>query len=401
MQCQGLRMRNIRLVENGGMEKLNTSLEKHFEAIKDPRRDYGKKHPLKTILILGVIGVIGGANDWVGIERFCRLKQEWLQTLVDVPNGIPSHDTFRRVFSLLPGRAFETCFTNWARTLVNTKEGDTLAVDGKTMRGSHDHNSGQGAIELVSVWSTAYGLTIAQETVPEGSNEIATVPDVLSQLDLKGRLISVDAANCQTANSRIITEGGGDYVFALKDNQKTLHALVQAAFEAEQASQFSKVKHETCVTRETAHGRTETRTYTLLTELEYLNYFNPQGRWWRLGAVARVERTRQFRQSVQTSVHYFITSLSADVHRFAKAVRNHWSIENRLHWQLDFTFNEDRSRARIGFQPENLSLLKRFALNLLRLESSVKDSLQGKRIRAAIDNSFMLSILSYAPALNL
>lgn len=383
------------------MKALTTSLDKHFEALKDPRRDHGKVYPLKTILILAVIGTIGGANDWVGIERFCRLKYEWLKTIVDVSNGIPSHDTFRRVFSLLSGGAFQACFMNWAKSIAGTMDGSMLAVDGKMMRGSHDYASGQSAIELVSAWSTTHGLAIAQQTVAEGSNEIATVPDMLKQLNLKGCLVSVDAANCQTANSRIIIERGGEYVFALKDNHKTLHGQVQAAFEAEQASQFGQVKHETWATSDTAHGRTETRTYTLLTEPEYIDYFNPDGLWWHLGAVGRVERTRKIRQKVQTSVHYFITSLSANVQRFAKAVRNHWSIENNLHWQLDITFNEDRARARIGFQPENLSLLKRFALNLLRLESSVKDSLQGKRIRAAIDNSYMLTILSSASASSL
>lgn len=371
------------------------SLEEHIDdLLSDPRRDLGREHPLKTVIVLAIIAVIGGANDWIAVERFCRIKAAWLSTIVALPNGVPSHDTFRRVFILLRPEAFQACFMAWVNSLVRLKWGEVVSLDGKTARGSQDRWNGREAIKTVSAWASMAGLVIAQRDVPEDTNEIATVPEVLKSLTLTGCIVTVDAANCQTQNAQIVVEQGGDYVFALKDNQPKLHAEVQHTWAEATANAMRDIRHETLTTRETAHGRTETRRYTLITDFDHIDYLNRHERWFKLAAIGIVERTRKMHDTVEQEVSFFVTSLTAGVERFADAVRRHWGIENSLHWVLDIAFREDDHRGRTGFEPENFTVLRHFALNLIKLETLVTDSLSGKRQRAGWDNDYMLAILA-------
>lgn len=380
-----------------------TSLDEHLETLEDPRRDHGKKYPLTTIVILAVMAGICGADDWVAVERYCRLKWSWLSTLLELPQSIPAHDTFRRVFALLDEEAFRQCFREWTQGLMDAgvirlKQGEVIAIDGKTSRGTHDHAQRRSALKTVTAWASDTGLVLAQEHVDrdglEEGSEITTLPTLLESLVLKGCIVTVDAANCQTKNARIITERGGDYVFALKENQPTLYKEVARTVEDALRTGFRGIQHETVVTHSKGHGRLEKRRHFLITDPEELEYFNRDGRWWNLGGIGIVERVRQIGDQSTSEIHFFITSLKSDVRRFAHAVRQHWGIENGLHWVLDVTFHEDLSRARVASQPENLSVLRHFALNLIKLETSTKDSLRGKRQRASWSDDYVLQILA-------
>ena len=249
---------------------------------------------------------------------------------------------------------------------------------------------------MVNVWATTAGLALALRDVPEDTNEIAVVPQVLQQLLLAGCIVTMDAAHCQTANTRIIIEQQGDYVLALKENQGTLYTEVQQAFAAEQPRAFQGLRHETLTTHEKSHGRMETRRHVLLTDGPYLDYFNRAGKWWGLAGVGMIQRTREREGQIERETHYFITSLSGDVKRFAHAVRAHWHVENKLHHVLDVVFREDASRARLGRVSENFALIRQMALNLLRRDASPKLSLTSKRLKAGWDNDFLLKIIAGA-----
>ena len=381
------------------MALISILLEDHFGDIPDVRREHGKKYPLKTILSLAGIGVLGGCNDWVAIAEFCRLRQAWLSEL-GLGKVMPSHDTFRYVFAKLNPGVFEECFMNWVNSLAALNMLGVVAIDGKVSRRSHDRKHEQSAIETVTACLGSTGFVLAQKTVAEGSNEIAAVPELLKLLVLKNCIVTTDAANCQAQNTQLIIEQGGDYVLALKENQATLHENTVLAFEHEDKNNFRGVEHETWTTRETNRGRKETREYTLLSEPDYIEHLNASGRWWQLGGIGRVRRTRVLEGVTQTETHYYITSLSSDVKRFANAVRGHWGIENRVHWPLDTVFQEDLARNRVGHQPANFAVLRRFVLNLLRLETTYKASLKNKRMRVAITPDYLRTVLSAAVTSN-
>lgn len=383
---------------NRWMKRANASIEAHFSEMADPRKDRGKNHLLIEVIILAIVAVIGGANDWVHIELFCRAKKKWLQRTLGLKlaHGIPSHDTFGRVFSLLEPATFQRCFTNWVQAMVDMKVGEIVAIDGKALRGSHDHFHGKEAVTMVNAWASAAGMALALRDVPEDTNEIATVPEVLKQLVLKGCIVTMDAAHCQTTNSRIIVEQNGDYILALKENQGTLYTEVQLAFEAEEKSHFKGLRHEIYTTREKSHGRIETRRHVLLMDGQYIDYFNREGKWWGLSSVGRVERTRELNGKTEQRIHYFIATLLDNVKLFARAVRSHWHVENKLHHILDVVFREDYSRARLGYVSENLALIRQMAINLLKREDSAKLSLTSKRLKAGWDNDFLLKVIAGA-----
>ena len=380
------------------MARANASIEAHFSEMMDPRRDRGKNHLLIEIIILAVVAVIGGANDWVHVELFCLAKEEWLRTALGLklPHGIPSHDTFGRVFSLLAPETFQRCFFNWVRAMAELQVGEVVSIDGKVLRGSHDRFHGKDAVTMVNAWATAAGLALALRDVPEDTNEISVVPEMLQQLRLAGCIVTMDAAHCQTKNTRLIVEQQGDYLLALDENQGTLYAEVQLAFETEHKRHFRGLRHEMLVTQEKNRGRLETRRHVLLTDEQYLTYFNREGKWWGLAGVGMIERTRESNGQVEQETHYFITSLSGDVKRFAHAARAHWHVENKLHYVLDVVFGEDSSRARIGRVSENFAVIRQMALNLLRQADTPKLSLTRKRLKAGWDNEFLLKIVKGA-----
>lgn len=383
------------------MAHKTASLEAHFSELVDPRRDRGRNHLLIEIIIMAVVAVIGGANDWVHVELFCRAKEKWLRSdlKLKLPYGVPSHDTFGRVFSLLSPEAFQRCCINRVEAMVHLKVGEVVALDGKHLRRSYDRFRGKDAVTMLNVCATESGPALGTRDVPEDTNEINTLPEMLKLLVLAGCIVTADAAHCQAENTRQVVEQGADYVLALKANQGGLYAEVEQAFSAEQARGFKDVRHETLTTREKNHGRVETRRHVLLTDAVYLDYFNRDGKWWGLAAIGMVERTREMNGRVERQTHYYITSLSRDtaqsaVEAFARAVRSHWHVENKLHWVLDVVFREDESRARIGRVSENFALIRQMALNLLRRDDTPRLSLTSKRLRAGWDNEFLLKVVS-------
>ena len=348
------------------------SLEAHFSELVDPRRDPGRNHLLIEIIIMAVVAVIGGANDWV--------------------------------FSLLSPEAFQRCFINWVRAMADLKVGEVVVLDARHLRQPHDRWHGKEVVTMLNVCATEAGLALGTRDVAEDTSEITALPEILKLLVLVGCIVTADAAHCQAENTRQVTEQGADYVLALKANQSGLYGEVEQAFTAEQARRFSGARHETLTTQERNHGWIETRRHVLLTDPEYLDYFNREGKWWGLAAVGMVERTREVNGRVERQTrYYYITTLSGDaklsaVEVFARAVRSHWHVENKLHWVLDVVFREDESCARMGRVSENFSVICQMALNLLRLDDTPRLSLTSNRLRAGCDNEFLLKVMSGAVA---
>lgn len=375
------------------------SLRKHFGQLPDPRIDRQKLHDLFDIVVITICAVICDADGWTEVVAFGKAHEAWFKTFLELPNGIASHDTFGRVFSLLDTQQLQTCFVSWVGEMARLKVGSVVAIDGKKLRGScgpGDRKAGKQAVEMVSAWASEAGLVLGQMRVEEGTNEIGTVPELLKVLALRGCIVTVDAANCQTENAKRIVEQAGDYVFALKGNQGTLHDQVQQMFAHESQTQFKHVQHSTCEEVDKRDGHVETRRYTLVHDADYLHYFNPDERWWQLAGVGRVERVwRDATGALKHESRFFITSLShGDVKLFAKAVRHHWHIENQLHWCLDIAFREDECRIREGCAAENLAVLRHVALNLLKQDTSVKMGIKSKRKLAGWDNDYLLRLIT-------
>jgi predicted transposase YbfD/YdcC len=378
-----------------------TSILAHFGVLIDPRIDRTKEHKLVDILVIALSAVICGAEHFTEMETFGKAKEGWFRTFLELPNGIPSHDTFGRVLSMLDPAQFQACFLNWVRQIAKLKLGEVIAIDGKSLNGSADTWSGKTASKMISAWATSVGLVIGQKHVPEGTNEINVVPELLKVLMLKGCIVTVDAANCQTKNAKLIIERGGDYVMALKQNQGTLHADVEKAFthEHEAESDFRDVRHSVFETQEKGHGRIETRRYVLINDPTYIAYLNADGRWFGLGSICRVERERRIGDEVQRSIAYFISSLagSADAEQLEHAIRSHWEVENSLHWRLDIAFREDQSRVRLGYAAENFAVIRHIALNLLKSDKTLKLGVKSKRLAAGWDETYLLKILTAQP----
>lgn len=375
------------------------SLRRHFGELTDPRMDRQKLHSLLDIVVITICAVICDADGWTEVVAFGKAHEAWFKTFLKLPNGIPSHDTFGRVFSLLDPQQLQTCFVSWVGEMARLKVGSVVAIDGKKLRGScgpSDRSAGKQAVEMVSAWASEAGLVLGQMRVEKGTNEIGTVPELLKVLALRGCIVTVDAANCQTENAKLIVEQAGDYVFALKGNQGTLHDQVQQMFVHESQTHFKHVQHSTCEEVDKRDGQVETRRYLLIHDPDYIHYFDPHERWWHLAAVGRVEREwRNDSGEIKRECRFFITSLSqGDVKLFAKAVRHHWHIENQLHWCLDIAFREDECRIREGHAAENLAVLRHIALNLLKQDSSVKLGIKSKRKLAGWDNNYLFRLIA-------
>lgn len=369
------------------------SIQEHFRELPDPRSGNALLHPLINIIVIALCAVICGANEWTDVEEFGHTHEDWLGQFLDLAHGIPSHDTFGRVFARLDPLAFEQCLESWVRTVVHHLTGQQVALDGKTLRGSHDAFRGQAAIQTVSAWLVGADLALGHLKVAEGSNEIPTVQEVLKWLDLQGCVVTADAMHCQTETARLIVERGGDYVLPVKDNQPALRQRLEATFAYETPRGFKGVQHSTCQQKEKGHGRVETRRYTVITDPSYVQEINAEGRWWQLGSAVQVERTREIAGVVSQEVHYYIASFAASARALAPIIRNHWHIENGLHWRLDVVLREDLSRVRVDHGPENFAVLRRFALNLLKRETTHKHGIQAKRLKAAWDANYLLKVL--------
>jgi predicted transposase YbfD/YdcC len=376
----------------------SASIRDHFAALTDPRSDHTKRHQLLDIITIALCGVICGAESWVEIEQFGQAKLPWLRTCLALPNGIPSHDTFGRVFAALDGAHFQQCFLGWvqavmARTSGPLTPGQVVALDGKTLRRSHDRANGKAAIHLVSAWATANRLVLGQVKVDDKSNEITALPALLEVLALEGCIVTIDAIGCQTAIAQTILDQGADYVLALKGNQPALGQAVQTAFAEAQASGFGGLAHDRHTSVEKGHGRLEVRRCWTISEPAYLAYLNEQGRWPGLRSIGMIEAERTVGAATARETRYFISSLAGTAHHFAHAVRQHWGIENGLHWVLDIAFREDDCRVRQGEAAQNFALLRHVALNLLRQERTAKIGVKAKRLKAGWDEQYLLKVL--------
>ena len=366
----------------------------HFADLVDPRVARTRLHPLRSVVAIALCGVICGADSWGEVAAFGEARRAWLATWLELPGGIPCHDTFGRVFAALDPAAFEACFASWVGAVAAATGGQVVAIDGKVLRGSHDRGAGRGALDLVSAWASSNRLVLAQVAVAEGSNEIPAIPALLRLLALRGCIVTIDAIGCQTAIARAIRAQGADYVLALKENQGTLFTAVEAAF-ADLSAGTMAYRHAAHREVGKGHGRLEVRTTTRIDDPALRAWLNPDDAWDGLLGVARVVAERTLAGVRSQETRYYLTSLTAarPVH---EAARSHWGIENSVHWVLDMAFREDLCRVRIGHGAHNFSLLRRLSLNLHRQDPAPRCGIKGRRLLAALDPAYLLAILSGA-----
>jgi len=378
-----------------------TSISVHFGALPDPRVERTRAHLLIDILTIGLCAVLCGGEGWADMATFGQAREPWLRTFLALPGGIPSHDTFGRVFAALDPDAFGAAFAAWARAAGPPPDGEVVAIDGKTLRRSQDRANGRAALHLVSAWADASGLVLGQVAVDDKANEIVAIPHLLRLLDICGCTVTTDAMGCQAAIARQIVEQGGDYVLALKDNHPTLHDDVRASFAAARATGFAGLApahHSAARAVEKDHGRLEIRRAWVISDPALLAYLDEAGRWAGLRGIGLVEAERRIGDRRSVEVRHFLLSQPLDAATFARVVRRHWGIENKLHWVLDVTCNEDASRVRAGHAAQNLAALRHLALNLLRRDASRRGSIATKRFRAALDQGYLAALLATATA---
>ena len=368
-------------------------IAEYFAALDDPRIDRTKRHKLLDIVTIALCATICGADSWVDIELFGNCKEEWFKSFLELPNGIPSHDTFGDVFARLDPEQFQRCFMEWVQAVAQVTQGEVVAIDGKTVRRSHDRTLGKKAIHMVNVWASSHGLALGQTKVDEKSNEITAIPKLLQLLELAGCIITIDAMGCQREIAREIIEAQADYLLAVKENQGRLYDDVRDLFEGAEEYDFEGVPYDFARTLNKGHGRLETRQCWVITDPDCLDYLQNRQQWANLNAVVKV--TAQRETATGTTVHsrYYISSLARPAQTLLEVTRRHWGIENSLHWSLDVTFREDHSRVRKDSGPQNLAVLRQIALNLLKQETSLKRGLQGKRLKAGWVEDYLLKVL--------
>ena len=405
-------------------------LTRRFAALDDPRVERTKLHDLLDMITIAICAVICGADDWVQIEQFGNEKREFFDTFLSLPNGIPSHDTFGRVFARINPEQFQACFLEWVQELVCASGGllkGVIAIDGKTLCGSRDapsgngagNGAGKGAIQMVSAWALENRLVLGQVKVDDKSNEITAIPALLKLFDLSGCIVTIDAMGAQWAIAAAITDAGADYVLSLKGNQGNMHRDVTTMFDEAHECGFKGISHQATQQVEKGHGRIETRNYYLIDDPQYLQYINPKGTWSNLrgvGMVGMVQSEREVRwacgvggvgtgsekekqkekekekEGVTKESRYYLCSVSS-VKEFAKAARGHWGIENGLHWVLDVAFREDNNRTRTGHSAHNFGILRHISVNLLKGEKSAKVGIKTKRLKAGWNHNYLLKVL--------
>ncbi len=340
----------------------SSSIFAHFSSLSDPRIDRTKDHLLLDIIGIAICAVICGADTWIDIENYGKSKKDWLKNFLTLPNGIPSHDTFGRVFSRLSPDSLQECFLNWINSITGITDGEVIPIDGKTLRHSYDKSSKKGAIHMVSAWASENHVVLGQIKVAEKSNEITAIPKLLEILEITGCIITIDAMGCQKEIAEKIIDKDADYVLALKGNQGNLHKQVKTFFQKNQQNNFEKIDHDFYETSEKGHGRLENRKYWVVDEIDWLV---GKENWKNLTTIGMVESKRTIGDKTTIEARYFISSLKKNAKLFGKAVRKHWTIENSLHWNLDISFSEDASRIRKDNAPENFARVRHIALNCI------------------------------------
>jgi predicted transposase YbfD/YdcC len=371
---------------------LRKSVLQHFQDLPDPRRDRTKDHPLMSVITIAILGILSGADGFVGIETYGKGKQSWLETFLELPHGIPSHDTFGRVFGLLSPEELEKRFLSWISSITENLQINVIHIDGKTTRGSDDREQKLKALHTVSAWSSEHGLVLAQQKVEGKTNEIKAVPLILKLLNLKGSVITLDAMGTQLEIVRQIKAGGGDDVIGLKGNQGKLNQGIRDWFESAETQGWKGIAFSTDETVNGGHHRIERR-QVIAVNVDQLPPLHRQTQWDGLTTIVRVRSTRQLWNKTTQEDRFYISSLLPDASRHNRLIRSHWTMENSLHWVLDVTFNEDASRIRQGHAAQNLNLIRRLSVNLLKREPS-KASLNMKRYKAGLDNDFLMKILA-------
>lgn len=379
--------------ETADIASIQQSLVEHFADIKDPRVERTKKHQLADILVIAILAIIAGAQGWEDIENYGISKQQWLEEFLALPNGIPSDDTFRRVFEFIDPEALNRCFLQWVETLVATMSGEIIPIDGKTIKGSYDRNQGQAALHVISAWASEQRLVLAQVKVEEKSNEITAIPALLELLDITGAIITIDAMGTQTEIAKQIVAKKADYVLALKANHPTVYSQVQQWFETAVTNNFIGIEFSYDKRIEKAHHRTEIREVWSVKAAAIPQLYQPKV-WVGLQSLVMVVRVRHLWNKTTREVQFYLTSLHSDAQLIGRAIRKHWGIENEAHWTLDCTFAEDACRIRSNYSPQNFALLRRIALNALNCEKTYKRSLRQKMKRTAMDNNYMIQVLS-------
>lgn len=375
------------------MKKLKAqSLFDSLQQISDPRVERTKRHLLVDILTITICAVICGAESWEEIAEFGRSKREWFARFLELPNGIASHDTFRRVFLLLKAEEFERRFLEWVRLAVKLPKAAVVNLDGKELRGTHKRGSKEG-LRLVSAWAAEAAMVLGQVKTAEKSNEITAIPELLRVLEFSGLIVTIDALGCQTEIAAQIREQEADYVLSLKGNQGNLHREITDYFQWAEKTAWKEIKVNRAHSLEKGHGRIEERRIVVTEDIKWLAEMGEK--WSGLRSIAMVESKREIIGSGVTTIEkrYFISSLPADGKQMLRAVRGHWAIENQLHWSLDVSFHEDACRTRSGEAAENLAIVRHIGLNLLKQERTCKMGLKGKRLKAGWDESYLLKVL--------
>ena len=368
----------------------SAALLEHFGELADPRIDRHKEHKLIDILVLAICAILCGANDWVAVETFGKAKRAWFARFLDLAHGIPSHDTFGRVFAVLSPEALQACFLRWIQAVAQVTAGQVVAIDGKTLRRCYARRSAKAAIHRVSAWATHTRVVLGQLKTEEKSNEITAIPELLNVLAVRGCIVTIDAMGCQKAIAEQIVEQEAEYVLALKQNHETLYAAVVQQFEAARHTTSEASTLQTYETEEQRHGRGEIRRHwTLAAPLDLVQ----KEAWAQLRCLGMVESERHLQGAVTIEQRYYLASIPNDVQLFAHAVRAHWGIENCVHWVLDVAFREDESRVRVGHAPENLARLRHIALNLLRQDTRTKLGIHNKRLKAGWDDAYLANLV--------
>lgn len=368
------------------------SLIVSFQDLPDPRVEGRCDHKLIDIIVMAVCGVIAGAETWVDIESFGKAKEDWLKTFLELPAGIPSHDTFGRLFAALDAEAFQSAFMRWVEGVFRVSRGQVIALDGKTVRRSHNQTLGKDAIHRVNAWATGNGIALGQWKTDAKSNEITAIPPLLRQLNVAGCIVTVDAMGAQTKIAQAIRDEKADYVLRVKANQGHLHQDIQDWFAHADNVQLADMPHSYAETVNKGHGRIEIRRCWAISDPLAFEYIRNYEGWTDLQTIVRVQRERRLPDKTETHTAYYISSLPAEAERLLEATRFHWAVENSLHWVLDVIFREDDARVRVGHAAHNMAILRQLALNIIKKDTS-KGSIRTKRFKAGLDVAFLEKLL--------